>query len=201
VALVAIILALAAALSVATFSRSDLATKVREAASAGVSGIKTVAAMLADRSPGERPAGALASLKQKRQPALHQRALPKVRKPESPLMGIVGAPPVPPVEVLPTTPLYAMVTSPPVPEALIPGGPVGGGVIPPSGNSSPPGGGGGIIVPPQTPETPIVPGTPGTPSVPAVPEPATWTMMLVGFGLIGWAIRRDRRTVAPTVAS
>jgi hypothetical protein len=198
--LVAIILALAAALSVATFSRTDLANKVREAASAGVNGIKTVAAMLTDRSPGERPAGALASLKPKRQPALHERALPKVRKPESPLMGIVGAPPAPPVEVLPTTPLYAMITSPPVPQTLIPGGP-GGGVIPPGNNVSPPGGGGGIVVPPQTPETPTVPGTPETPPVPAVPEPSSWAMMLIGFGLIGWAIRRDKRTVAQAAAS
>lgn len=30
-------------------------------------------------------------------------------------------------------------------------------------------------------------------SVDAVPEPATWTMMLVGFGAIGFAARRQRR--------
>lgn len=206
VVLAAIILALAAALSIATFSRTAVLTKMQEAASASVSGIKTVAAMLADRSPGERPAGALASLKHKRQPALHERALPKVRKPESPLARILTTPPAPPVEVLPTTPLYAMVTAPPVPQALIRGGPVGGGVIPPVSNVTPPGGGGGIVLPPQTPETPTVPGTPGTPetpstpNVPPVPEPATWAMMLLGFGLIGWAIRRDRRTAAQLAA-
>jgi hypothetical protein len=33
-------------------------------------------------------------------------------------------------------------------------------------------------------------------SVGAVPEPATWMMMLVGFGVIGWRIRSARRTAA-----
>jgi hypothetical protein len=29
--------------------------------------------------------------------------------------------------------------------------------------------------------------------VPAVPEPATWAMMLIGFGLIGFVARRARK--------
>ncbi len=29
-----------------------------------------------------------------------------------------------------------------------------------------------------------------------VPEPATWAMMLIGFGAVGWQIRRQRRTSA-----
>jgi hypothetical protein len=185
-----IILILTGALSVATFSRSDLANKLRDAADNGVSSLKTVAALLADRSPGERPAGALASLKHKRQPALHERALPKVRKPESPLASIIGTPPVPPVELPLTTPLYAMVSSPPLAQTLVPGGSGGGS---PPGETPPPGGGGGIVVPPETPTTPV---TPVTPVTPAVPEPATWGMMLLGFGLMGWAIRRDKRMAA-----
>ena len=32
-------------------------------------------------------------------------------------------------------------------------------------------------------------------SVAAVPEPATWAMMLVGFGAVGWQVRRRRSTV------
>lgn len=37
----------------------------------------------------------------------------------------------------------------------------------------------------------------------AVPEPATWAMMIVGFGLVGGAMRRRARQhpIAPTVAS
>ncbi|EQA98614.1 hypothetical protein L288_20395 [Sphingobium quisquiliarum P25] len=29
--------------------------------------------------------------------------------------------------------------------------------------------------------------------LPAVPEPATWAMMLLGFGMIGFAARQRRR--------
>jgi len=146
--------------------------------------------MLADRSPGQRPEGALASLKHKKRPILHERALSKVRKPESPLAGIVGTPPVPPIEMPPETPLYSMVSAAPdviPPTSLVPGG------APPGSNTPPPGGGGGIVVPPGTTDTPSVPTTPVTP---AVPEPATWAMMLVGFAMVGWAIRRDKRTAS-----
>ena len=34
----------------------------------------------------------------------------------------------------------------------------------------------------------------------AVPEPATWAMMLLGFGAIGFAMRRHRRELMPQVA-
>jgi len=27
---------------------------------------------------------------------------------------------------------------------------------------------------------------------PAVPEPGTWAMLLLGFGLMGWSLRRER---------
>lgn len=191
----AIILVFAAALSIATYSRSDLGAKVWDAAGAGLDNIKTVAAMLADRSPGQRPEGALASLKAKKQPVLHERALPKVRKPESPLAGIVGTPPVPPVDVPSATPLYNVVTSSPLAQTLIPGG--SGGGSPPGNEAPPPGGGGGIVVPPEKPTVPVVPVTPVTP---AVPEPNTWAMMLVGFGLLGWAIRRENRAAAQPAA-
>ena len=29
-----------------------------------------------------------------------------------------------------------------------------------------------------------------------VPEPATWAMMMMGFGLMGYSLRRRRATVA-----
>jgi hypothetical protein len=34
----------------------------------------------------------------------------------------------------------------------------------------------------------------------AVPEPATWAMMLIGFGAVGYTMRRRRRTIMPQVA-
>jgi len=34
----------------------------------------------------------------------------------------------------------------------------------------------------------------------AVPEPATWAMMILGMGMIGFAMRRRQRTVTTTVA-
>lgn len=30
-----------------------------------------------------------------------------------------------------------------------------------------------------------------------VPEPATWAMMILGFGAIGWSLRRNRRQTVP----
>ena len=36
----------------------------------------------------------------------------------------------------------------------------------------------------------------GTINAPAVPEPATWAMMICGFGTVGLAMRRRRRTLA-----
>ncbi|MCG2842179.1 PEPxxWA-CTERM sorting domain-containing protein [Sandaracinobacter sp. RS1-74] len=38
---------------------------------------------------------------------------------------------------------------------------------------------------------PVVPGTPG-----GVPEPATWAMLIAGFGLVGSAMRRRREAVS-----
>lgn len=40
----------------------------------------------------------------------------------------------------------------------------------------------------------------GSPTTPAVPEPATWAMMIVGFGAAGYAIRRRRRRLIPQAA-
>jgi len=39
-----------------------------------------------------------------------------------------------------------------------------------------------------------------TPVTGAVPEPATWAMMLLGFGGIGAAMRRRRKEILPQLA-
>jgi hypothetical protein len=36
----------------------------------------------------------------------------------------------------------------------------------------------------------------GSPAIGGVPEPSTWAMMILGFGLVGYAIRRSRRPKA-----
>lgn len=61
----------------------------------------------------------------------------------------------------------------------------GGGLVAPGGFG---GGGGGPGV--GSSGDALV--TPVSPSVAAVPEPATWAMMLIGFGLIGAGMRRRR---------
>ena len=91
-------IAMAAALSVATLSDSKLARAVGEGVADGFHNMVTVAAMLAERSPGDRPAGALANLKPKRPSILHERALPKVRgqvASPTPYEALVGTPPNP----------------------------------------------------------------------------------------------------------
>jgi hypothetical protein len=186
VALLAV--ALAGALSVATLSNPRFAHAVGEGLSESIQGVKTVAAMLAERSPGQRPEGALAQLKHKRAAALHERALPKVRGPAptayEALAGPVATPPLaPPVQ----GPLYTAVAGGPTPIVPPTGGASGGppilSEIPPPG-----GGGGGFTAPITTLEVPPV-----TPTSP-VPEPASWAMMILGFALLGRALRR--RTVA-----
>jgi hypothetical protein len=203
-AAIASVLGLVTALVIAIASNGDFAKTVGDGVDHGVSGIKTVAAMLDKRSPGERTSGALASLKHKRQAVVHERALAKVRRP-GPLANLVGTPLIPPVTPPPAlpTPLYNLVAGgPPVlvpPAAIVPGGPPNGGGPPIFTAISPPGGGGGgvIVPPPVLTSTPVVPEVPVTS---AVPEPTTWAMMLVGLALIGRALRRRRRTAAPVAA-
>ena len=183
----AIAVGAAGALSVATLSSPTLTHVIGEGVSASVEGMKTVAAMLAERSPGERPEGALANLKRKRQTALHERALPKVRGPgPTAYEALAGPPLIPPIAPLPETPLFNTVAGAPVPIVPVSGGSSGG---PPALSNIPlpgGGGGGGFFSPPVTQATPEVPPTPVTP----VPEPATWMTMILGFALIGRALRR-----------
>jgi hypothetical protein len=189
----------AAALSVATLRNPKSAQAVVQGLSAGIQSVKTVAAMLAERSPGERPEGALANLKPKRQAVLHQRALPKVRAPAFPAYeALAGPPPSPLIALPPEVPLYSTVAGgPPVAlpltTAATPGTPGGPPVL--SNIPLPGGGGGGIFSPPTTAATPDVPSVPVTP----VPEPATWAMMILGFALMGRMLRR-RATAGPEPA-
>jgi len=155
-------------------------------------GVETVAAMLAERSPGTRSVGELALLKRKRQAVLHERALPKIRGPYVPptaYEALASPPPAAAIAPPPQAPLFATVAGPP--EVIPPVGGVPGGSFGPPVFSNIPspgggGGGGGFAPPIITTVTPQVPVTPVAP----VPEPASWGMMLLGFGLMGAVLRR-----------
>jgi hypothetical protein len=192
------LLAIAVAVALGVYSRvavpgSDKAgSRLVHAAGLGIgqaiNGVKTVASMIAGRSPGERAVGELASLKHKRVSILHERALPKIRRspPESPLANIVAPPPGSPAIVPPVAaPLYNAVTTPPPGATTV-------GESPPTffpAMAPPPGG--GFVVPPIV--TQVTPPLPPEVPPPAVPEPASWAMMLIGFGFVGWTIRRRGR--------
>ena len=183
----AAILVIAGAFAIVSWSRPQLSEAIGDAAAHGVAGFNTVAAMLSARSPRDRPAGELASLKPKRQAAPHERALAKVR-PAAPasVANIVAPPPAAPAFVPPiaSAPLYNVVAPPPLlpAETLIPGAPP---VVFPA--ISPPGGGGVVVPPVQTPiVTPVTPLTPATP----LPEPSSWAMMLIGLVLMGRIVGR-----------
>jgi hypothetical protein len=212
-AVIALFVAIAAALGIAVF-RPEMFTGGGPAGQTASDQIgkgfnslqglgNTVARLFEGRSPGERIAGALASLKHPRRAVLHQRALPKIRRPASPLAAIVGAPVVPPIAPpAQETPLFNVVNDVPTAPLLVAAAlpPGGGAVIFPGFTPPPGGGGGGIIVPPVVtappPETPVTPVTPGTPGTPAVPEPTTWALMLMGFAMIGRAARTPRPVLA-----
>jgi len=183
-------IAAAGALSVATLSVPWLGHAISQRVGEGLSGVETVAAMLADRSPGTRTVGELAMLKHKRSVGLHERALPKVRGPYTPPTAYQALSSPPPAFVPPPpVPLFGTMAGGP-PEAIPPiGGAPTGDFGPPalSNIPSPGSGGGGAFTPPIV--TAVTPGVLVTPAAP-VPEPSSWGMMLLGFGLMAAVLRR-----------
>jgi hypothetical protein len=160
---------------------------------AAISKAASLADLLAQRSPGERTEAMLTKMK------ASQRALARTRASHAPANAEAPSPAALAKILLPAETAVPVDLAAPVPLAqLAPpalatfvapgggGGPSistpGGGSLPGGGGGSPPGGGSTPIVTPPTDD--LVP-------TPAVPEPATWAMMLLGFGLIGWRVRRS----------
>jgi len=126
--------------------------------------------------------------------APHEYALPKTRERAVPV-SIVA-----PCTTIGATPLgtgfpdvvpAAFPRSLPDSKAPLPSGPILalGPDLKPKSPGLPPVTGG-----PDNPGTPpVVPGTPGFPGVGGVPEPHTWLQLLVGFTLIGGAVRMTRK--------
>ena len=143
------------------------------------------------RSPGDRGDGAVTT-KGLREPLAQAPATPAVSRVLS--LAPTPAAAAPAVPVAAVAPLVA--APPPaaaiVPAVLAPAAlPVIASAVPSGGAGFLPlipiiaggGGGGGIAVS----------APPGVTPVPAVPEPATWAMMIIGFGSIGAFLRRRKR--------
>lgn len=176
-------------------------------------GAGAVLAELAARSPGVRIGGVALKAKNSRlAPASLGKASPAgAAAPRAPVatvmsVGPVGAAPVglaavPNSIFAPDIVLPALAGTPGSGTAPVLGGGGGGGggggfiIAPPGGGSGGSPGGGGVIPPGPAP-TPIATASPTptpTPPVSAVPEPATWLMLIIGFGLLGGALRQRQR--------
>ena len=164
-----------------------------DAVYASVQKAKSLADLLSQRSPGERTEAQLTKTKRARALTRHRLPAPKLGSPPSAKdlakillppateLPVAAANPVPLMQVPPT---LAQIVSPPgggsTPIVTPPGGSTPGGGTTPGGGNPP------LITPPTTPEL-----------IPAVPEPGTWAMMLLGFGCIGWRLRRDKPALRP----
>lgn len=184
------------------------AIPVLDVATGGSGGAAVLAALadplsvLAARSPGARPEGALTQSKPRKAGPADERDLDNVltRPLDRFAAPTAGAAPgaIVPEAVADAAPVAASDTfadQGPVPQFT------GGGFLPQSGIVITPdigggggGGGGGSpgtvgTAPPDT-VTPVVPVTA------SVPEPATWLTMLLGFGAVGGMLRSRRRPFA-----
>ncbi|HEV2567067.1 MAG TPA: PEPxxWA-CTERM sorting domain-containing protein [Sphingomonas sp.] len=177
---------------------------------AGVAAARDMVDAVGGRSPGERTQASMTKGKPRIAVDRVARALPRIRdarassQPPAAPAAAAAAPAAlgaPAAEAAP-----AFVASPSAfaetPGGVFVGSPGPGGVFVPS---LPGGGGGGggpiLIVPPG--ETPPGTETPPTVTPPVVtapiPEPATWAMMLLGFGAAGAAMRTRRLVGAHSV--
>jgi hypothetical protein len=157
------------------------------------------ATILAARSPGERPDGALTQTKPSRvAPGTRVAAANPFTPTERVLSGERVRPPAAttatgdpaPIGDTPTT----FASAPPAFVGGLPRvDPVGGAPINGGGGQLPPGGGGGILPPNQGPFPPTTP-----PPVAAVPEPSSWATMIIGFFAIGGMLRRRASDHLPT---
>lgn len=159
-----------------------------DAVQAAVAKAESLADLIGQRSPGQRTSALLTKTKHARALA-RARAGPHVDVPsQTELAKVLLPPPSPEValDLAPALPMASLNTQPPLAGFIVPppgGG--GGGLVSPPG-----GGGGGGVSPPGGTET--FPSGPREPVPSAVPEPASWALMLLGFGLVGWRARRTR---------
>ena len=171
----ALALALSAAVGVAGLTGTDLAD-------AAATRARSIMDLIDQRSPGARTTAELTKTKARHAVLPEREAaapenLAHILAPVPAILPVDLGPPAIPELTLLSAPLPPVFFAPP------PGG--GGGVTACCGGGGGGGsGGGGTDSPPEVPHVP-----------PAVPEPGTWMTMLLGFGLMGWLLRRQRTPV------
>lgn len=177
----------------------------RPGGAAGNSGLQDTLAELAARSPGARIGGVAlkGKGKGKSRAVLASAAAPEPAA-ETPIANVlpVATTPVNPAPqiVLGEFPTAVAIPGTAAPAPALPGfAPVfpgigGGGFVIGPGGGGGGGGGTGVVTPTPTPTpTPNPTVTPTPPPVPAIPEPSTWFMLILGFGVVGGAMRGKRR--------
>jgi len=144
--------------------------------------VRDLADLLGQRSPGARTEAQLTK---------HARVAGKVRpnpKPAAP----AGHPDQPGA---PSTTALVDLLQPPIAPVAVASNGVPPVIAPPTSLSAilnstpdftPPGNEGSVRLPTSEPKEQLPPTS-------AVPEPGTWALMLMGFGLIGWRVRRRNR--------
>ncbi|HEY7960226.1 MAG TPA: PEP-CTERM sorting domain-containing protein [Sphingomicrobium sp.] len=173
--------ACASALVSVPLSFSLLGVTGNDLVHAAVSGANSLSDFLSRRSPGARTTAQLTKTKHSRslpKQRIAPRVAPLIRKPDfGEVAGLVIGSPT--VDIAPPPPIVA-IDIPALPGLIVGSGP--GGETPPGGG----GGGGGVVtVPTSEPHSPI--------PVSPLPEPGTWATMLLGFGLLGWRVRRGTK--------
>lgn len=156
--------------------------------------------LLEARSPGGRMGGVSAKSKPRRALTPTERVLSgsRTRPAATAAPAAVAAPPVLLPGAAPLAPAVTDVLTAGAPVQTLGGAPVG--LLPAApaifGGGGGAGGGGGGIGGTPAPGGPGggLPGAEVPPTVvaPAVPEPATWMMLLIGFGLTGWSMRTTK---------
>jgi len=164
--------------SLASFGGADLAE-------AAVSRAKSLVDLLDQRSPGARTEAELTKTKHAKEALADRepRIVPKN-------LAEVLARPVPalaPVDIDAAAPVTELSWA--LPPGIRLGPRPSGFITPPGGGVIIPPGGGGETPPPGPPSGP--PHTP-PPGPPPLPEPGTWMTMILGFGLVGWLLRREK---------
>ncbi|MGN6849102.1 MAG: PEPxxWA-CTERM sorting domain-containing protein [Sphingomicrobium sp.] len=188
-----VLAACASALAGFPLSLSLFGVSSSDVVHAAAAGAESLSDLLDQRSPGERTAARLTKTKHAKALTKHMaKAAPHIAlaPPDKPnfdqIADLLQSPG--PIDIAP--PFAEIAATFPEP-GIIPvpglggggggrggGGGGGGGIIPPGGG----GGGPPVTIPTSEPHTPI----PVTP----LPEPGTWATMLLGFGLLGWRLRR-----------